>query len=194
MPLYDCTETVWGCAYVILRRSRGWQTSWRTPVCAWKMRWTSTGKWWTNWNRTDSSFRRRKKPCRRWEDYCAIRRTHTQSGLFLSFSLSLRSSQHVHLQNTASTLYNTVHLSFLLYLADRGPASRAGAFAAVQAGSREAWSGPQLFLKPFRFQQQDQGGGARARDQEAQAGTDERLSLNASLCMVSSASIVASGF
>ncbi len=77
-----------------LRRSKGWQTSWRTLVCAWRTRWTSTGKWWTNWDRTDTSSRKKRMPCRRWEGlFYAIRHMHRVGCLFccslcfLSFTL-----------------------------------------------------------------------------------------------------------
>lgn len=82
---------------------------------------------------------------------------------------------HVHLQNTALALYNVHPFLLCVCVADRGPASRAGAFAALQAGDGEARSQPQLLLRAGRLQQQEQGGGAGARGQEAQAGTDERF-------------------
>lgn len=70
-------------------------------------------------------------------------------------------------------LYITLRVCRFYCVADRGPASGAGAFAALQAGGREARPQPQLLLWTGRLQQQDQGGGAGARGQEAQAGTDE---------------------
>lgn len=66
-------------------------------------------------------------------------------------------------------------LSIVWPAANRGPAPRAGAFAALQAGGREARPGPQLFLWTRRPQLQDQGGRAWARGQETQAGMDQTL-------------------
>lgn len=127
-----------------------------------------------------------------------IKHTHTQSKVVCLLHCSLYSllvfhtsvSQWlchlIHLQITAPTLCNVFHPSFIVYIADRGPASRAGTFAGIQAGGRKAWPQPHFLLQPGGFQQQDQGGGARARGQETQAGTDERLFSNTLLCMSSS--------
>lgn len=52
--------------------------------------------------------------------------------------------------------------SCAICVVDRRPASRAGAFAHVQAGDREARTWSELFLRTVRLQQQDQGGGAGA--------------------------------
>lgn len=61
-----------------------------------------------------------------------------------------------------------------LSLVDRRPAPRAGAFAHVQAGDGAAWTRSELFLRTGGLQQQqDQGGGAGAWSQAAQAGRDE---------------------
>lgn len=84
-------------------------------------------------------------------------------------------------------------------VADRGPASRAGAFAALQAGDGEARSQPQLLLRAGRLQQQDQGGGAGARGQEAQAGTAERFTscvfaVHSSLSILQDAEIISKHF
>lgn len=60
-------KVVFGCCPVhCVRRSRRWQTSWRTPVWGWKMRWTSTGRSWTSSGTTATSFRKKRSPCRRW--------------------------------------------------------------------------------------------------------------------------------
>ena len=95
---------------------------------------------------------------------------HSVSSLSLSLTLHDALLVHPHLQNTALALYN-VHL-FCLLVADRGLASRIGAFAALQAGDGEAWPQRQLFIRAGGLQHQDQGGGAGARGQAAQAGTD----------------------
>lgn len=65
--------------------------------------------------------------------------------------------------------------SCAICVVDRRPASRAGAFAHVQAGDREARTRSELFLRAVRLHQQDQGGGAGARSQEAQTGSDETV-------------------
>ena len=60
-----------------------------------------------------------------------------------------------------------------MFAADRGPAAGAGAPAAVPAGDGEARR-PRLHLRPGRLHQQDPGGGAGARGQEAKAGTEKK--------------------
>lgn len=117
--------------------------------------------------------------CTEWV-VCSTARSISSPSLF-PLSLQLCWLIHLHLQNTALALYNIAHLSFLC-AADRGPASRVGAFAALQAGDREARPQPQLFFWAGGLQQQDQGGGARARGQEAQAGNDESLCSNTFCC------------
>lgn len=85
---------------------------------------------------------------------------HTQSELFfvvlltlLPLSLSLSSLSHCSNVSWHTYTYKTLHLHYITLricpffcVADRGLASRAGAFAALQAGGREAWPQPQLFL------------------------------------------------
>lgn len=71
----------------------------------------------------------------------------------------------------------TLSHSLSLCAADRGPPSRAGAPATLQAGDGEARPRPQLFLWAGRLQLQDPRDGAGARSQEAQAGSDGFIHL-----------------
>lgn len=141
------------------RKNKGWQTSWRTRVCVWRMRWTSTGKWWTSSDRTGSSSRRKRRKCRRWE------------GLFLFFSFMFVLVLELFILHFAFVLL----FMCCLCVVDRRPASRAGAFTHVQAGDGEAWTWSELFLQPVWLRQQNQGSGAGAWSQEAQAGRGEIL-------------------
>lgn len=109
----DVTETQkitqnYNCVCMsVLRRSKGWQTSWRTPVCAWRMRWTSTGRWWTNWDRTGTSSRKKRKPCKRWEVlFYAVRHMHIVGCLLYCslcfFSVPLLSLTAIMLAHTST--------------------------------------------------------------------------------------------
>lgn len=133
------------CMFVFMcvsRRNRGWRTNWKTPVYAWRMKWTSTGKWWTNWDRTGSSSTKKRKKCRRWEgQFEADRHFVCSSAHVVSTRLSFATLTELCISMLSLTLF-----IFPLHVVDRGPASRAGAFAAVQAGKREAWPWPQLFF------------------------------------------------
>lgn len=114
-----CTE---GVCLSFLRRNKGWQTSWKTPVCGWRMRWTSTGKWWINWDRTDTSSRKRRKKCRRWEGLILIlcNQTHTQSGLFALlltlFSSSLFSLSHCIMHCSYTHTHKILHWPYIIFI------------------------------------------------------------------------------